>query len=66
MATRKRLPIYPEKISIVNITTEMRQRLNAVLDAGLSPSEAEFVRQAMEEHLKKLERKAKQSSKPDL
>lgn len=53
---------YPAKISIVNVTTEMREELDEVLKEHSVLTEAEFVREAIELNLaryKRLKKKGK-------
>jgi Arc/MetJ-type ribon-helix-helix transcriptional regulator len=51
--------IYPEKISIVNVTTEMRQEMDQALREGAEITEAELVREAIKLYLSRWKRTKK-------
>lgn len=61
VGARKR---YPSKLSIVAVTSEMREEIDTVLNEDKSLSEAEFVRRAIQRELARIKRQKKPAS-PD-
>lgn len=61
VGARKR---YPSKLSIVAVTSEMREEIDTVLSEDKSLSEAEFVRRAIQRELARIKRQKKPAS-PD-
>lgn len=53
---------YPSKLSIVGITSEMREEIDSALGEDKSLSEAEFVRRAIQDALAKRKKAKKKES----
>lgn len=55
---------YPAKISIVNVTTEMREDLDVELKESTELTEAELVREALREYLNRRKKSRQKKEQP--